>query len=112
MRLKRGFRPVDLLPVLGVFAVGALWDPRWEGFMVFLLVPVVTHFRPDERFRTNLGRAARNAFFLAMGGLTVLSALTLLQPAEGILAGGIAGLYVLLAIFFTVSLVVYERQGS
>lgn len=112
MHLKKGFRPVDLLSILGVLAVGAFWDPRWEWFMVFLLIPVFTHFRPDERFYGNLARAGRNAFFLAMAGLTALSALTAFGPTVSLLAGGIISLYLLLTLFFTLSLVVYERQGN
>lgn len=101
---------IGILSVLGALAP-VTGDDQWSWFLWLACIPAAVLTKVDERLTLNVARAGRNGFFAAMGGLLLLLTMEMLRlPAEAI-RGALVGLWVFLSLFFTGSLLYYERRG-
>lgn len=85
------------------------------GFVTFFIYFIYRNSVNDERFQTNVGKSARNAFLLSMTVFALslaYAALTSRNNPDPALAFAFVQSFVLQTAAFNISLVYYEKVGN
>ena len=86
-------------------------DSQWETFLVFLSFMAFTKVKADERFKSNMNKAARNGFIASIIGLIGLAFVIHSNPAVNTLEITLQVCLWQMMIVFAASFTLYDRKG-
>lgn len=108
---KKTYSYLSLLGVLAVLTP-ITGQPDWLGFLGFLGFSAFSKAKSDERTVRNFNRAARNAYFISMGGMTVVFGLMAAGIGHETLQNALIALFMIMTVSFSLSYAVYNRRGE
>jgi len=86
-------------------------DPTWLTFLSFLSFLGFAKIKTDERWKTNVDRAARNGFIVAFLCVVGLVALLGFKPSFDVLIYALQTTLVSIVISFIISFSIYDKKG-
>ncbi len=113
MKIKFIINPVAFLGLIGFIGIFGFFNGSWDWFIFFpWFVWFVWIKKPaDERFYTNISKAARNGFIAAMIGTSIiLGIMGFKLPYRSIIITAII-IFEVLLITFLASFFYYEKKG-
>jgi len=86
-------------------------DPRWDIFLVFLVFIVFTRIKADERFKSNMNKAARNGFITSVLGIIGMALVINSHPTADTLVIALQVCLWVMMIVFMASFTLFDRKG-
>lgn len=113
MEAKFKINPIAFLGLIGLIGIFGFFNGSWDWFIFFpWFVWFVWLKKPtDERFYTNIYKAARNGFVIAMIGVSIILGLMGFKlPYRSLIVSAII-LFEALLVGFIASFLYYEKKG-